>query len=87
MFFNFFIIMYNKVLQVLDLNIEVIYPLDYISKAIPADHPSRETVLALSRKLLIEGDVWADLVKNSLFFHPREIAFILFEYALFVRQS
>jgi len=37
--------MYTGVLQTLDLRLEVVYPVAYIEKAIPEDHPSREMIL------------------------------------------
>lgn len=86
MFFNYLIHLYNKVLQALDLNIEVVYPIDYISKAIPLEHPSRDNILAVSRQLLLEGDMSKQLVNNSLFYHPREIALAIFDQALLARK-
>ena len=86
MFFNYLIHLYNKVLQALDLNIEVVYPIDYIAKAIPRGHPSRANILAVSRQLLLEGDIWSQLVNNSLFYHPREIAAAIFDQAILVRK-
>lgn len=35
MFFDYLIQMYNSVLQQLDLNLEVVYPIEYIANAIP----------------------------------------------------
>jgi len=86
MFFNYLIHLYNKVLQALDLNIEVVYPIDYISCAIPLEHPSRDNILAVSRQLLLEGEVWSQLVNNSLFYHPREIAVAIFDLAIIERK-
>ena len=85
MFFNYLIHLYNKVLQALDVNIEVVYPIDYISAAIPLEHPSRANILAVSRQLLLEGPIWSQLVNNSLFYHPREIAVAIFEQANLIR--
>jgi hypothetical protein len=56
MFFNYLIFIYNKVLQALDFNIEVIYPIDYIAKAISPEHPFRNNMLAVCRKYLLEDD-------------------------------
>ena len=86
MFFNYLIHLYNKVVQALDLNIEVVYPIDYIAKAIPLEHPSRESFLASCRSVLLEGARGSELVNNSLFHHPREIAVAIFDESLRQRK-
>jgi len=86
MFFNYLIHLSNKVLQALDLNVEVVYPVDYIAKAIPREHRFRDHILAVSRQLLVEGDIWSQLVNNSLFYHPREIAVATFDHAILVAK-
>jgi hypothetical protein len=58
MFFDYLIQMYNSCLQTLDFNLEVVYPVDYIAQAIPLDHPTRNSILELSRYLLLNGESW-----------------------------
>ena len=41
--------MYTGVLQTLDLRIEVVYPIAYIEKAIPEEHPHRDIILSKCR--------------------------------------
>lgn len=82
MFYDYLIQIYNGVLQTLDLHLEVVYPIDYISLGIPQDHPSRDNIVTTSRQLLLYGDQWPLHVEESLFYHPRELAFSLFEQAI-----
>lgn len=42
--------MYTGILQTLNLRIEVVYPIAYIEKAIPEDHPARDIILSKSRQ-------------------------------------
>jgi len=86
MFFDYLIQMYNSVIQQLDLNLEVVYPIEYIANAIPKQEPSRDNILTLCRHLLLNGDVWSLLVNNSLFYHPREIAVAVFHQAIMFKQ-
>ena len=69
----------------LDINLEVVYPIEYIAAAIPR-HPARENILALSRNLLLNGEIWSQLINNSLFYlrryHPIEIAVAIFDQAV-----
>ena len=65
----------------LDINLEVVYPIEYIAAAITR-HPARENILALSRNLLLNGEIWSQLINNSLFYHPREIAVAIFDQAV-----
>ena len=87
MFFDYLIQMYNCVLQTIDLHLEVVYPIDYISHSIPLNHPSRDNILSLCRQLLLHGDIWSQLINNSLFYHPREIAVAVFDQAILARKQ
>lgn len=79
--FNLYIQMYNSVIQLLDFQLEVVYPVEYIAAAFPLYHPEREYILALSRQILA-GEFWFNFVKHSLCFHPRRIACNLFDEAV-----
>lgn len=73
-FQDYTILTYNLVLQQLDLKLEVVYPIDYINQAIPSNHPFRGDFLAMCQRLPIESQFWIQLINESLFKHPREIA-------------
>lgn len=62
--FNYFIQMYNSVIQILDFRLEVVYPLEYIASAFPS-HPERELLLFLCRTVL-KGPKWSLYILNSL---------------------
>lgn len=90
-FFEHLIQMYAGVLQLLDLRIEVVYPVAYIEKAIAEDHVYRDIILQKCREILIHGmntgdegiEVeWAEILNMCLFHHPRVIAQQLFDLAL-----
>jgi len=78
--------MYNSVIQMVDLKLEVVYPIEYIAKAIPLSHPAKENILTLSRYLLLNGEYWSHFINNSLFYHPREIACAIFDQAIILRK-
>ena len=63
--------MYHAILQVIDVQIEVVYPIPYIANSIPKQHPSREGTLQVCRQLLLDEDYWVQLCESSLFYHPR----------------
>jgi len=76
--------MYNGVISMLDLRLEVVYPIEYLEKAIPFEHKSRDLILSTCRQQLLNGDesrdvMWMTLINDSLFFHPRYIATQLFD--------
>lgn len=52
MYYEHLIQMHNGVIQALDLHLEVVYPIPYISKAIPITHPARSHILATCRQIL-----------------------------------
>ena len=52
MYFDHLIQMHNGVIQALDLHLEVVYPISYISKAIPMTHPARSHILRGPLRLL-----------------------------------
>jgi hypothetical protein len=41
----------------------------------------------LSRYLILNGDIWSQLVNNSLFYHPREIAVAIFDQAVMLKAQ
>ena len=79
--FLYFVHLHNKVLQSLDFNIEVPYPIEHLAKAIPEDHPSKEDLLNYLRKSLLDGEIedWGARIENSLIIHPKQIALGVFE--------
>lgn len=79
--FLYFTHLHNQVIQGLDINIEVPYPIEFLAKAIPQDHPSKEDFLNQLRSILVEGEIdnWAVRIENSLVYHPKEIAFGLYD--------
>jgi len=87
MFADYLVQMKNSCIQMLDFNLEVVYPIDYLAQAIPLAHPARDTILLLSRHLLLHGDFWSLLVNNSLFYHPREIAVAIFDQAVTLKTQ
>lgn len=58
------------------MHLEVIYPLHYISNAIPIAHPARSHILATCRQILFN-----EKVIEALFRHPRELAMEVFNQA------
>jgi hypothetical protein len=76
MYYEHLIQMHNGVIQTLDLQLEVVYPIHYISKAIPISHPARGHILATCRQILQD-----ELVIQALFCHPRELAVEVFNQA------
>jgi len=48
-FSGYLIQMYNGVLQALDLRLDVVYPIDYIAKAIPLEATQRQHIIAICR--------------------------------------
>ena len=52
MYYEHLIKMHNGVIQALDLHLEVVYPIPYISRAIPITHPARSHILATCRQIL-----------------------------------
>ena len=87
MFYDYLIQIYNGVLQTLDLQLEVTYPIEYILRAIPPDNPSRDDLLTISRQHLLYGEQWLLRIQQSLFYHPRELAFDLFQQAIQIRKE
>lgn len=86
-YFDHLIQMYVGILQMLDLRIEVVYPIAYIEKAIPEENTHRDIILHKCRDILINGDEslgveWATILNMCLFHHPRVIAQQLFDLAL-----
>lgn len=73
--------MHNSIIQMLDFNLEVVYPIEYLQKAIHPSIAERETMLANSKFILLQS-FWKELVHYSLFSHPREIASTIFREAL-----
>lgn len=45
--------MHNSIIQMLDFNLEVVYPIEYLQKAIHSSIPERETMLANSKYILL----------------------------------
>jgi hypothetical protein len=86
MFYDYLIQIYNGVMQLLDLEVEVSYPIDYILRALPPEHPSREHLATTCRQLLLYGDQWPIYIEQALFYHPRELSFALFEQAVLNRK-
>lgn len=78
--------MFNSILQTLDLNLDVPYPIDYLSYAIPLEYPSRDSFLALSRHLLLYSNHWSQFINNCLFYHPREMAVAIFDQSILTRN-
>lgn len=76
MYFDHLIQMHNGVIQALDLHLEVVYPMYYISKAIPMTHPARSHIQASCRQILQD-----QMVIEALFCHPRELAMEAFQQA------
>ena len=81
MYFDYLIMMYNGIIQQLDFKIDVVYPIEYLAKAIPKDIPSRDNILAMSCYLALEGEGWLQNINDSLFYHPRRLAVKLFDEA------
>jgi hypothetical protein len=84
--FQYFIQMYNSVIQIVDFQLEVVYPVDFISKAIQNDCPEKQLILALSRHIL-SGEFWFNFIKTSLCVHPRRIACNLFDEAVLMQDN
>lgn len=76
--------MYNSVIQILDFKLEVIYPIDYITKACEG-HTLGYIVVSLSKQIL-NGANWFYFVENALFFHPRNIASSIFDEVILRRD-
>lgn len=74
--------MYNAVLQQLNLNLEVVYPIQYIQKAIPSNYLKRERILLICRELIFKRETWSQYIEYSLFNHPRQFAFEIFDQAM-----
>lgn len=70
----------------MDLQLEVVYPIEYIAKAIAQDHPARENIVTTCRQLLLYGDMWPLFLEEALVDHPRVLAFVLFEQAIQFRK-
>lgn len=83
--FGYYIQMFNTVIQMVDFHLEVVYPVDYISKSIPNHCPEKELLLALSRHVL-NGEFWFNFIQTSLCVHPRRIACNLFDEALLLQD-
>lgn len=81
MYFDYLIMMYNGIIQQLDFKIDVVYPMEYLAKAIPENVPSRDNILAMSCYIALEGEGWLQMINNSLFYHPRRLAVQLFDEA------
>jgi hypothetical protein len=79
--------MFNSILQTLDLNLDVPYPIDYLSYAIPLEYPARDSFLALARYLLLNSNNWSQLINNCLFYHPREMAVAIFDQSVLTRTQ
>jgi hypothetical protein len=71
--------MYNSVLQQLNLNLEVVYPISYIQKAIPLSLIRRDRILIKCRELLFKREAWSQYIEYSLFYHPRQFASEIFD--------
>mgnify|MGYP006099541011 CR=1 FL=1 len=93
LFYDTMIQMYNGILQCLDLQLEVPYPINYIAKAIPENHAFKSSTLKICRFLMLHDETpWKDYIggqqqnyiHESLFHHPRYIAKYLLELALSV---
>lgn len=69
----------------MDFKLEVVYPIDYISKAIPHQSVDREYILALARYIL--NGYWLKIIKATLCDHPRRIACLLFDEALIKQEE
>ena len=54
--------------------------MDYLAQAIPVDHVARQKTLTVTRQLM--ADHWDEVTEKSLFYHPRQLAFELFEASL-----
>ena len=78
--------MYNFIIQTVDFQLEVVYPLEYLATAISPDCPDRQLLLALSRSIL-NGEFWFNFVKTSLCVHPRRIACSLFDEAVLLQDN
>jgi hypothetical protein len=78
--------MYNTIIQMVDFQLEVVYPVDYIAKAISNDCPEKQLILALSRHIL-NGEAWFTFINYSLCVHPRRIGCNLFDEAILLQDD
>ena len=54
--------MYNGVIMLLDIRLEVVYPIAYLDAAIPKEHKSRDLILSTCRQQLLNGDESRDVM-------------------------